>query len=607
MASSVCGEVLKLDPGNAEAKYILARIAASEDKYEVAADLMAQICAVTTREVLHNDYYFYHAKADNLSRAVKFFRCLVKDDPYNYSAWYYLGLSCLDLGELEGSRQALTRATILRPESSAAFYHLAIAHQRSGSLSSAEANCLRALHLAPGNACYNNCLANILKAQGRADEAAAYYEKAIEFLPENNAYFSNCLMNFLCTTRYSAEHIFAEHHRWGDNCCKIAGAHFSEYDNNLSLTRLLRIGYVSSDFCMHPVAFFIEPLITLHDRAVVEIYLYANVKANDAVTEQLRQRRVVWRDIYWKADDVVCDMVRSDGIDILVDLGGHTKHNRLSVFARKPAPVQVSWLGYANTTGLHTVDYRFTDNVADPPGMTEQYHTEQLYRLPGSFLCYHPPLNFPELTQLPLLENGYITFVALNNIAKVNDHLFTMWAKVLKRVPGSRLMLKEQVLVDDPGFRSAILERFAEVGITADTLLILKSSPTVHEHLQRVAQGDIALDSYPYHGTTTTCEALWMGVPVVTRSGSVHVSRVSTSLLTSVGLPELIAGSEDEFVEIAVTLATDCERLKNYRLHLREMMQKSSLMDLAGFARKIEDAYRDVWQRWCQSNHEGES
>ncbi len=597
---TLCLQVLSHEPQNNEARYMLAHVAASRGEHATAADTMMTLCAETPHESLFPDLYEFHSKANRLESLAEFFRRMLAANPGDPAAWFHLGRACLALGWKEPAGQALRRAARLRPDAAEFHYLLSVYHRETCHMTAAELSLRTAIRLDPQSHHYCNHLANILKATGRAEEAFAWYRRALELCPGEEAYLSNYLMNFLCTTTYSPEFVYREHTRWAEQCCGAAGEPWRCFDNDLQPERRLRIGYVSRDFYSHPVAFFIEPLLTLHDRRVVDVYIYSNVDREDSVTVQLRQRPCAWRDINGVNDPNVCRLIREDRIDILVDLGGHTRSNRLPVFAKRPAPVQVTWLGYANTTGLPTIDYRITDAVADPPGLTESYHSERLFRLPGSFICYHPPLDPPDLSPLPMLDRGKASFVAFNNFAKLNAHLLLLWAKILHKAPDSTLTLKDRALALDPDFRAEILDRFAELGITAERLILRDRTDTVHAHLEAFAEGDIALDSFPYSGTTTTCEALWMGVPVVTRAGATHASRVSASLLTSVGVPELIAENDEDYVAIAVTLANAPERMEKYRRELRGMMLSSSLMDLQGFALRMEEAYRRMWREWCR-------
>jgi predicted O-linked N-acetylglucosamine transferase (SPINDLY family) len=323
------------------------------------------------------------------------------------------------------------------------------------------------------------------------------------------------------------------------------------------------------------------------------------VKNPDQMTERLRKMADHWCAIAQLTDEALAEQVHQDGIDILVDLSGHTAGNRLQMFARKPAPVQVTWLGYPNTTGMPVIDYRLTDDIADPPGRADQYSIESLVRLPNGFLCYEPPEVAPDVAGLPVREAGRITFGSFNILPKMNASVIALWSQILNQVSGSCLLLKCRQLVDEPT-RRVYLDLFARHKISADRIKMLRQTPSTHEHLALYNKVDIALDPFPYNGTTTTCEALWMGVPVVTLEGGRHSARVGASILTRVGLAELITGSQAVYVTKAVALACDLERLTQLRSQLRRRMQTSPLCDAKIFARQVEEKYQDMWYAWCR-------
>jgi predicted O-linked N-acetylglucosamine transferase (SPINDLY family) len=302
-------------------------------------------------------------------------------------------------------------------------------------------------------------------------------------------------------------------------------------------------------------------------------------------------------------DEQVARLVREDRIDILIDLAGHTAGNRLGVFACKPAPLQVTWLGYPDTTGLSCMDYRLTDIHADPPGLTERYHSEQLIRLPETFLCFHPDDQNADVAPTPALARGHVTFGSFNILSKINGPLVELWSQILQQTPGSRMLLKARYLAD-PSARQHLTDLFSAAGISVDRLEFRQATSSYADHLRQYEDVDIALDTYPYHGTTTTCEALWMGVPVVTLVGDRHQCRVGWSLLSNVGLPELAAYSRQEYVQLAVGLANDLPRLCALRNGLREQMRRSPLMDAARFSQNVEAAYRRIWKQWCKESGE---
>ncbi len=370
---------------------------------------------------------------------------------------------------------------------------------------------------------------------------------------------------------------------------------FSGYTQSTQLQRKLRIGYVSKDFGLHSVSFFLEPILANHDRQNFEIYCYACLFHPDAVTERFKTYADVWREIPLVNHTDLVKMVCDDEIDILLDLSGHTTGGKLGLFARKPAPVQINYLGYPATTGVAAMDYRLVDAITDPPGADDAFHSEKLWRLPGCFLTYQPPKSAADVAHSPCLQNGYITFGSFNNALKVTETVVEVWARILRQVPDSRLMLKSLTFASERG-KAYFQSLFAEQGIEAGRVELFSWHPEVAGHLELYAKIDIALDPFPYNGTTTTCEALWMGVPVITLAGERHSARVGASLLTQLGMAELVADSKDEYVRLAVELAGDTARIENLRAGLRGRMRQSPLLDHVGFTRNLEAAYREMWR-----------
>jgi len=314
------------------------------------------------------------------------------------------------------------------------------------------------------------------------------------------------------------------------------------------------------------------------------------------VTARLRAHADHWRNIIGLSDDDAADRVRRDRIDILVDLTGHTGRNRMLLFARRPAPVQVTWLGYANTTGLSGMDYRLTDALADPPGESDAVHSETLVRLPDGFLCFGPPDDAPDVAAAPFHAAGHVTFGSFNSLAKLTADVIATWARILQQLPDSRLLLKSRPFADE-SVQARVLRLFAEHGIEGGRIALLARIPSTRDHLAAYGRLDIALDTFPYNGTATTSEALWMGVPVVTLAGAVHAARVGVSLLTAVGLEALVADEPDAYVEKAVELAGDTHRRAELRGTLRQRLIDSSLCNAVEFTRNLEETYRWMWQR----------
>jgi predicted O-linked N-acetylglucosamine transferase (SPINDLY family) len=534
-------------------------------------------------------------------------------NPGNFAYHDNMGRVMDDLHRHGESVAAFRRALQLRP-SADAHYNLGVALMHEDALEES-AECFRqAIRLRPAlqqAIMAHTNLGTVLQRQGRLQEAIESTRRALSLSNDTTLFHGNYLymLNFLPNPDRAM--IFQEHRRIGamyeaaarrSNASDAAprAAASAPAAPHASAPRVddsprpLRVGYLSPDFREHAVAHFIEPVLAAHDRAAFELFCYSHHTAVDAVTRRLQSLVPNWRSIVGMSDDDAARMIRDDRIDILVDLAGHTGLGRLPVFARRPAPVQATWLGYPNTTGLTTMDWRITDAHADPPGMTEPFHTESLMRLPDCFSCFRPPQSSPAVGPLPALAAGHVTFGSFNLITKMTPEVMAVWARLLRRVPGSTLTLKYYGL-DAPAMRAMIHRRFADHGVPAERVTILGKDAAQADHLNRYNAIDIALDPFPYNGTTTSLDALWMGVPVVTLAGSSHVSRVGVSQLSNLGLSELIARDEDDYVEIAARLAGDLPRLAALRSGLRERMQASPLTDAARFTRNLEDAYRAMW------------
>ncbi|HEY4698103.1 MAG TPA: tetratricopeptide repeat protein [Gallionella sp.] len=443
-------------------------------------------------------------------------------------------------------------------------------------------------------------IGNAQKEQGKHDEAIASFDQALKLDPGFADAHGNILFCMNYVEGYDAQQIFARHIEWAERHAAryIAAA---SHSNDRDPLRILRIGYVSADFREHPVGFFLEGVLQYHSAANCGIYCYFNSTQEDAITARLRAHVPNWRQISALDDDAVAAMVRSDGIDILVDLSGHTSGNRLLVFARKPAPVQVTWLGYCNTTGLSNMDYLLADAGVIPPD-TAQRFSEQVLRLPGSYLCYVAPDYAPEVVAPPGVANGYVTFGCFNNLSKVTETMLVLWAEILRRMPDARFILKSKQLAD-PAVQQRYRDRFSAQGIAPERIILDSRYLDHAELLGYYGELDIALDTHPYSGVTTTCEALWMGVPVVTLAGEKFISRNSAALVSNAGLDDLIAGTPQQYVETAVALAADGARLAQLRSAQRERFKASPLGNAPLFVQNLEAAYREMWEKWCASAH----
>jgi protein O-GlcNAc transferase len=590
-------QVLAAEPDHADALHLMGIIAQQMGRHDVAVDLIRR--AITLNG--NNPAYFCNlgdALRDlgYLADAVAACSHAVRMKPDFAEAHSNLGLALKGQGRLDEAIAACREAIRIKPALAEAHFNLGNALRDMGRLDEATAACRQATRVDPGSAKSHCNLGTALSDQGRFDEAAAAYRKAIRLKPDF-AWASSGLafcMNYV--EHVSPAALFAAHRGWNERHGRPLPL-ASAYPNDRSAGRRLRVGYVSPDFRSHSVAQFLEPLLGSHDPDGIEVFCYAEVSWPDATTERFKRRADHWVTTVGLSDEALAERIRSDGVDVLVDLTGHTSKNRLPVFARKPAPVQVTWLGYPNTTGLDAIDYRLVDAVTDPEGEADAYASETLVRLPGGFLCYGPPDQAPAPGAAPCLSNGFVTFGSFNNPAKLSGATLDAWTQVLTRLPTARLLLKGKPFAD-AATHALFLDRLAERGVAADRVELVGWLPD-QAHLALYDRVDIAFDPFPYNGTTTTCEALWMGVPVVTLRGDRHAGRVGASLLTQIGLTDLIADSIEAYVEMAVALAGDPARLADLRHSLRPRMAASSLCDAAGFARKVEDAYRTMWARWC--------
>jgi protein O-GlcNAc transferase len=453
--------------------------------------------------------------------------------------------------------------------------------------------------LAPDYGEGHNNMGVVMHKLRMPDQAIAAYERAIALDPKYAQAHNNRNFELNYVTGLTPQVIYEKHMEYEAN---FGGSvNQMKHRSDGVVKRRLRIGYVSPDFNAHSVSYFFEPLLAAHDKAKVETFCYYCDTKVDDMTKRLVGLSDHWRDVSNVNDAQLAKQIADDKIDILVDLAGHSAKSRVRVFARKPAPVQVAWLGYPNTTGLRAVDYRFTDMVADPVGEADECHSEELMRLDGGIWCYTGGPNAP----VPVAKNnGVITFGSFNHMSKLSPKVIALWARILKSVPNSRLLLKHLQL-GNAVTRDTVVKQFGAHGIGSGRLDLHAKLPKYEDHLALYCQVDIGLDPFPFNGCTTTFEALWMGVPVVALTGGTHVARVGASILTHLGHQELLAQSEDEYVSIANGLADDAKRRGQYRVGLRDTMKASSLGDSTGFASKIEDAYQQMWARFARSGDIG--
>lgn len=591
---------LRLDNGLVAARLNLAHLYSLIEDFDQAE---SQYRAVIELDPAHEQAQERLGKlyliAGEEEKALHCYKRLAARFPEKTATWKHLGEIAEKLGLLPQAADWYEESLKLDARQPDVLVNLGAVYGRAGRYEQA-ATCLEsALALRENlDAAYHN-LGATYYMQGRQDEALGAYEKALELAPYSHETLSNL--------------IGISHYRRRKDTCYMADL-FNRYleslaperikatipaDHDRAPRRRLKIGYVSPDFRQHSVCYFIQPAIEGHDRENFEVYCYSDVPNPDQKTAFLKSVADHWRDIRGENDDSVSELIRRDRIDILVDLNGHFANNRLPVFAQKPVPVQIAYLGYPATTGLPEIDYRLTDGVTDPPGDVECEYTETLVRLPEVFLCYEPPSAVPPVSTARGVRRS-VCFGSFNELPKVSPEVVRAWSSILARVPGSTLILKARAFSDE-GTRDRVMRRFQDAGVEASRVELLARTPGLEAHLALYARVDVALDTFPYNGTTTTCEALYMGVPVITLAGDAHVSRVGASLLKTLGLDSLIARSEDGYVESAVALAGDLPARTRLRGTLRGRMLESSLTDKRAFVSNLESIYRRLWKTWCET------
>ena len=500
-----------------------------------------------------------------------------------------LALAFLHMNRLDEAEQALRRALAVAPNSADTLVNLARVYRKDERYQEAIACLRRAVAIDPNLPQALNNLGSMLKFEGRLDEALSCIRRALEIKPDASVH-SNLLFNLSYHPQCPAEEIFAEHVAWARRYADPLMPRRGPPGIDARFKRRLRIGYVSADFKQHPVATFLRPIIAHHDKSRFEIFAYSDVGDADDTTRWFEGQCDVWRQIVGKTDEDVAELIRRDGIDILVDLAGHTSGNRLLVFARRPAPVQASYLGYLGTTGMSAMDYKITDAVMDPVGLTERFHAERLARLPHSMWCYAPPPDAPLPTPTPALTRGHVTFGSFNNSAKVTPDVIAAWARILRALPAAKLLM---VTKGDGSVHEYFWNEFARHGIARERIELKRRMPLT-DYLRLHGEVDICLDSFPYTGGTTSCHSLWMGVPVLTLPGVKPFSRSGASILSALGLTDWIAESVDAYVETAIRKASDVEALQALRAGMRERMRASSILDGKAFTQGIEALYMDM-------------
>jgi len=564
-----------------------------------------------------------HHRAGRLAEAERGYRDILRLTPHHADSLNLLGVIALQTGNLEAALALVQRAVALRPDAAvcrnnlgqildrlgrydeaARCYEAAIeldrayaeAHNNLGYLrarqdrpAEAEALYRQAIDLDPTYAEPHTNRGNLLKDRGELDAAIESYRRAVDLRPDLSALHSNLLLALHYHPAYSPADLQREHDAWAERHVAPLAAARRPHENSREPERRLRVGYVSPDFREHPVARFILPLFREHDRQQVEVFAYSDVAGADSVTGMLRNRVDHWRDVAALGDEQLAEAIRADGIDVLVDLAAHSGGNRLLVFARKPAPVELTYLAYCGTTGVDAIDYRITDRFLDPPGEWGAY-TETSLHLPHCYWSYSEPQVRPPAARAA----GPPTFGCLNNFAKVSELTLELWMRLLLRVPEARLLLYARTEAHRARVRRAMRRTGVEEARAA-----FVGRQAFADYMLTYREIDVALDPHPYCGGTTSCDALWMGVPVVSLAGRTAVSRAGATLLTHIGLGRLVARSEDQYVEVATGLIRDAKGLTALRAELRARVESSPLMDAPRLARDFEALLRSAWRAWC--------
>jgi predicted O-linked N-acetylglucosamine transferase (SPINDLY family) len=594
-AEAICRRVLVAKPSSPEAHHLLGTILYQRGQNDEAIEVMRRgiaiapavpqlrvnLAAMLGRAGLHQEALAHLTEAMRFSGNIP--------DLHNN-----LGVTLEALERFDEAAASYRIAIQLRPNYPEAHFNLGNALRKVGRIDAAAAEYRAALRLRPDYAKGHDGLANVATEIGELDQTLACFRKMIEMNPDNPGPRSALLYTIHYHPDYDPPTLFREHREWGRRFCDPLLDQIRPYENDRTSDRRLRLGYASPDFREQTVPRFIGAALEHHDHSQFEVFCYSDVEKADSTTQRLQSLPEHWKNTAGWSDASLDKLIRDDRIDILVDLRGHAARNRMTLFARKPAPIQVNMVGYFDTTGLATMDWRLTDQHQDPLGLTEQYHTEKLARVPNTCWCYSADVDAPDLREPPAVARGYVTFGSLNKFIKVTEPCARAWAGVMEAVPRSRLVLAVNAV--DPA--AAVRQRLIALGLPVERIIVVGKVMHRREYLDRFNAIDIALDTYPFNGITTTCDGLWMGVPLVSLAGNTSVSRAGRSILHGAGLAELAADSPDAFVRIASELAHDLPRLRDLRMGMRRRMSQSPIMDHAGFTKNLEAAYRRMWREY---------
>lgn len=592
-AEALYRRILRADPRQAGALHLLGVLVHQQGRHDQAVELIDRAIALDgTRAEFHYNLGNAHAASGRLDQAVRCFRAALVLQPGHVSACSNLGGVLTTLGQPEEGIACFRKAVAALPDRADGHYNLGNALARQWRLDQAIRSLRRSLALRPdADAC--NTLGNALRDCGRVEEACVAYDDALLLRPNDLALRSNRLLAETYRSGGTPDAMRAMASAFGALAASRVPEPLDLRDPG-SAPGPIRVGLVSGDLRNHPVGYFLEGLLAHADPGRIAFLAFPTETAGDELTARIRPHFAAWQPIAGLDDEAAARSIQATGVQILLDLSGHTAGNRLPVFCWRPAPVQAAWLGYFATTGLAAIDYVIADPQVSPPGASGEF-VEQVWPLPDIYYCFSPPAVPVEVSPLPARRTGSITFGCFNTLAKINDAVIGTWAKLLRAVPDSRLMLKAPPLGDE-AVRAALRARFAARGIAGERLLLEPASSRT-EYLRAHHRVDVALDPFPFPGGTTTFEALWMGVPVLTRTGDRFLSRVGETIMRNAGLLDWIAEDEDDYVGRAVRLTADLDRLAQLRCGLRARVLASPLFDASRFARHFEDAMAGMWAR----------
>lgn len=591
--------VLKTQPNEPGALHFLGLIAHQEGAEETALEYLTKsVQAKPDYADAHSNRGIVLKELGRLDEAILSYQKALHLNPNFADAHYNLGNAFTDLDRHNDAVDCYRKTLTIKPDYMAAHYNLGRSLGKLGLLDEAVVSYEKALALKPDYVIAHTGLGNVLNDQGWLDQSIEHFKIAISLAPDDMSAHDNLLLTEQYRYGQNAKSLYDLHHKWGEEHGQGFLDEWPSHKNERDPDRRLRVGFVSSDLGRHPVGYFVRPLLANLPKNQIQTFCYSDRQPDD-LTQLIKTATNIWRDTKHIKDDQLRQIIIDDEIDILIDLAGHSAGNRLQLFARKPAPLQVAWAGYVGTTGLSAIDYLVSDQYSTPAG-EDVFYQEKILRMPDGWLCYEPPDYAPEIGPLPYDCKGHISFSSFSNPAKINHSVAAVWTRILDAVPGSSLLIKYKG-IETPTANGRLRALFEAEGLASSRLILEGRSPHA-DLLKRYGEEiDIALDPFPYSGGLTTYEALWMGVPVITVPGQTFASRHSQSHLTTIGLPELVAKDYDDYVARAVDLASDIERLRSLRARLRSQMANSPACDGEKFAKGFTNLMRSIWKDWCRT------